>query len=170
MAPGFIGAKFNPAAVRRIIVVHIALVNSGATMLTRRCLVSAFVTGGLSIGAVRPAVSQAYPSRPVTIVSAFVPGGANDLLARLIAQRLQRVLGKTSWSKINRVRVATSARRPSPDPLPMDILLMGLRCSQSIRRFTRSCRLTYCAILPHLHRRAGSERSRRQSVGSGQIR
>lgn len=78
-----------------IIVVHIVLVNSGATMLTRRCLVSAFVTGGLSIGAVRPAVSQAYPSRPVTIVSAFVPGGANDLLARLIAQRLQRVLGKT---------------------------------------------------------------------------
>jgi tripartite-type tricarboxylate transporter receptor subunit TctC len=64
-------------------------------MISRRGLVLALVTGSLCFVAVRPAVSQVYPSRSVTIVSAFAPGGANDLLARLIAQRLERVLGKT---------------------------------------------------------------------------
>jgi tripartite-type tricarboxylate transporter receptor subunit TctC len=64
-------------------------------MLSRRGLVLALATGSLCIVAVRPAMSQVYPSRPVTIVSAFVPGGANDLLARLIAHRLERVLGKS---------------------------------------------------------------------------
>jgi tripartite-type tricarboxylate transporter receptor subunit TctC len=38
--------------------------------------------------------SQPYPSRAVTYVVPFGPGGGSDLLARLVAQRLERQLGK----------------------------------------------------------------------------
>ena len=41
-----------------------------------------------------PAVAQNYPTRPVTIMTAFPPGGPTDLLGRAIAPRLQELLGQ----------------------------------------------------------------------------
>src|ERR1700682_1465256 len=35
-----------------------------------------------------------YPERPVTIVVGFPPGGASDILARILADKLGSVLGK----------------------------------------------------------------------------
>src|ERR1700731_448117 len=35
-----------------------------------------------------------YPERPVTIVVGFPPGGASDILARIMADKLGSVLGK----------------------------------------------------------------------------
>lgn len=62
--------------------------------LTRRALVR--LSGGLAAAAVVPrfAGAQAYPSRPVRIVVAFSPGGAPDIIARLIAQALTDRLGQ----------------------------------------------------------------------------
>jgi tripartite-type tricarboxylate transporter receptor subunit TctC len=48
----------------------------------------------LAIVAVAPAQAQPYPSRPVTIVVPLGAGGGSDLLARLVAQKLERRLGK----------------------------------------------------------------------------
>ena len=42
----------------------------------------------------RIARAQAYPSRPVRIISGFPPGGVNDTYARLIGQWLSGRLGQ----------------------------------------------------------------------------
>src|SRR5260370_27778669 len=44
--------------------------------------------------AMRLANAQAYPTRPVRIISGFPPGGVNDTYARLIGQWLSEHLGQ----------------------------------------------------------------------------
>src|SRR5258706_15119659 len=42
----------------------------------------------------RTASAQAYPSRPITMVVPLPPGGAYDLLARLLAEPMRAFLGQ----------------------------------------------------------------------------
>ena len=42
-----------------------------------------------------PAVAAAdYPTRPVTLVVGFTPGGASDVLARILSRKLEQILGQ----------------------------------------------------------------------------
>jgi tripartite-type tricarboxylate transporter receptor subunit TctC len=56
-------------------------------MLTRRALIAA--SGALLA---RPAFAQDYPARPVRIIVPYPPGGATDVLARLLASRIEQEL------------------------------------------------------------------------------
>jgi tripartite-type tricarboxylate transporter receptor subunit TctC len=41
-----------------------------------------------------PAAAETYPSRPIRLVVGYTPGGGNDLIARIVAARLQEKLGR----------------------------------------------------------------------------
>ena len=41
-----------------------------------------------------PAAAADYPTRPVTFVVAFPPGGASDVLARILGRKLEQILGQ----------------------------------------------------------------------------
>ena len=41
-----------------------------------------------------PAISQTYPSKPLRVVVPYPPGGAPDLVTRLIAQKISVPLGQ----------------------------------------------------------------------------
>ena len=59
-------------------------------MITRRdlCLAAAATS-------VTPAWSQAYPSRPIQMIVPQTPGGTNDAVARILAQKLGERLGQS---------------------------------------------------------------------------
>jgi tripartite-type tricarboxylate transporter receptor subunit TctC len=38
--------------------------------------------------------AQSYPSRPITLISPFPPGGATDIVARIMAERMRPLLGQ----------------------------------------------------------------------------
>jgi tripartite-type tricarboxylate transporter receptor subunit TctC len=42
----------------------------------------------------RSANAQTYPARPITIVVPLAPGGATDVIARMIADRMRQSLGQ----------------------------------------------------------------------------
>jgi tripartite-type tricarboxylate transporter receptor subunit TctC len=63
-------------------------------MISRRSaigLIAFAVTAAAPIGS---AMAQDYPTRPVKWVVGYPPGGATDIIARLIGQRLQEKLGQ----------------------------------------------------------------------------
>lgn len=69
--------------------------------LRRRLVTSVLVSVLASFAGMHAAVADTaqdirdYPSRPVTIVVAYTPGGATDIIARVVAEKLSQVLGKS---------------------------------------------------------------------------
>ncbi|WP_421954748.1 Bug family tripartite tricarboxylate transporter substrate binding protein [Polaromonas sp.] len=73
----------------------------------------------LGLATMTPAHAQSWPSRPVTIISPYAPGGTNDVVARLMADRLQKVFGQPFIVE-NRAGAAgivgsTAVMRAAPD-------------------------------------------------------
>ena len=62
--------------------------------ITRRLVFAAPVAiAAFSLGG--PALAQArYPTKPITLLVGFPPGGSTDFIGRLVAQKLTEVLGQ----------------------------------------------------------------------------
>lgn len=48
---------------------------------------------GLGLSAAAPAVAQAYPNRPITVIVPFPPGGATDPIARIFTTKISEAWG-----------------------------------------------------------------------------
>jgi tripartite-type tricarboxylate transporter receptor subunit TctC len=109
-------------------------------MLTSRYLASpavAFALVGL-LTAATPAGAQTYPTRDITCVVAFAPGGVADTIARLLAQGLGPKLGRTVVVE-NRGgaggNIAASAvARAMPDGYTLLVTTTALAINETLRR------------------------------------
>jgi tripartite-type tricarboxylate transporter receptor subunit TctC len=57
-----------------------------------KALTAAAIAAWIAVG---PAAAQSYPSKPITMIVPFAAGGATDVLARFIGERLRTILGQT---------------------------------------------------------------------------
>src|SRR5690625_956966 len=58
----------------------------------KKILSSTLMAGAMALGATSVAQAEDYPTRTITIVVPFAPGGASDITARLIAEQLSNGL------------------------------------------------------------------------------
>jgi tripartite-type tricarboxylate transporter receptor subunit TctC len=94
-------------------------------MIIKPIVFATMVAVGCSLGAAWPASSQSYPSRPITMVVPFPPGGSTDVIGRIMAERMRALLGQPviieniggAGGSIGVGRVA----RASPDGYTLDI-------------------------------------------------
>src|SRR5260370_35443541 len=75
------------------------------------------------------ALAQTYPERPVTIVAAFAPGGADDATARILQDRMQKPLGQpiVVENVTGAAGMIPAATSPPADPEGTPILLHQAR-------------------------------------------
>lgn len=65
----------------------------GLSKAVRLALGAAATVSAMAVSA--PAVAQAWPSKPVTIIVPFSPGGSTDVVGRLLAKELSKTWGQT---------------------------------------------------------------------------
>lgn len=53
------------------------------------------MASALAFAGIAPAQAQSYPSRPITIVVGFAPGGPTDTVARVLSDHMKTTLGQT---------------------------------------------------------------------------
>jgi tripartite-type tricarboxylate transporter receptor subunit TctC len=101
-------------------------------MIFARLLAASMLTAG--IAAAGPASAQTYPDRPVTMLVAFPPGGADDATARIIQDALAKALGQPivieNLGGAGGMIAAAKAARAEPDGytilLHQDALAAGM--------------------------------------------
>src|SRR5262245_60012072 len=52
------------------------------------------VAAAVTLAALTIADAQPYPSRPITLIVPFPPGGSSDTAARIMAERMRPILGQ----------------------------------------------------------------------------
>ncbi len=85
----------------------------------RGCLAGAAACFALLVSAAMPASAQSYPSRQITLVVPFAPGGPADFLGRLIGQKMSEDLGQQvvvdNRPGANTIIAAQAVAKASPD-------------------------------------------------------
>lgn len=63
--------------------------------MNRRQFAAAIAALSLSLGAVASAQAAQWPDKPITLIVPFAPGGATDIVGRIVADQLGKVLKQT---------------------------------------------------------------------------
>ena len=63
------------------------------TKLSRRSLIAG-TAGLVAASSLREASAQAYPSRPISLLVPWAPGGSTDILARVVAAQMHQSMGQ----------------------------------------------------------------------------
>ncbi len=84
------------------------------------------------------ALAQAYPSRPIRIISIFPPGGGNDILCRAVAQKLTENLKQQviveNRAGANGIIGTEVAARSAPDGYTITLIPSGHAVNASLYR------------------------------------
>lgn len=104
----------------------------------RRTLISTVLTAAVLAGWQPPATAQAYPSKPIRIISPFSPGGGNDTICRTIAPKLVEGLGQRVFVEnragANGVIGTELAARSAPDGYTVVLIPSGHAVNASLRK------------------------------------
>lgn len=98
-----------------------------------RIVLQALVAIGCACGEPGPAAAQSYPAKPLRMVVPFPPGGAADLIGRIVAQRLSEQVGQQVIVE-NRAGASGNIGAEAVARAPADgyTLLMGALTSHAI--------------------------------------
>lgn len=103
-----------------------------AAQLTAAMAAIALAAGLMQPAAAQPASqTQAYPTKTVRLVVGYPPGGASDIVARLVAQELQRLNGQTFVVE-NKPGVGGMLAMGSVAKSPADGYVLGLGVSGTL--------------------------------------
>src|SRR3979490_2486813 len=70
-------------------------VMKSSVMKAKVCIWPAIVIALALLAGVVPARAQHYPSRPITVIVPFPPGGASDVVARIVTNEMSLILGQS---------------------------------------------------------------------------
>src|SRR5215475_8145586 len=103
-------------------------------MLFARALAAALLAACLSTGGT--ASAQTYPNRPITMLVAFPPGGADDAVARMIQHPMEKALGQAivieNIGGAGGMIAAAKAARAEPDGYTILIHQVALAAGVSL--------------------------------------
>ena len=108
--------------------------------MDRRSFVIGTTASASALWAGRIGAQDAYPSRSITVINPFPPGGVSDTITRPLDAALEVVLKQRSFSRTSPGRPARSVRNSSRQPSPT-----ATPCSRISCRFPASRRWTSCS-------------------------
>ena len=106
--------------------------------LVRRVILAAMALLAAATGAAPVQAQQAYPSKPIRIISPFAPGGGNDILCRTVAQKLIENLKQQvivdNRPGANGIIGTEATARAAPDGYTIALIPSGHAVNASLHR------------------------------------
>lgn len=107
------------------------------TKLSKNLLVATAIASATLFTATAQAQADSYPDRPITLLVGFSPGGATDIIARLLASELEQKLGEpivvTNKPGAGSNIAAGEAARAKPDGYTLFMGTIAQTISPNIR-------------------------------------